>query len=196
MEQTTETKPLSNDASESWDKWLLDNILVRLDGAYAHVLKGGTLSDNQIAELSRLLVEWPKGEVLNTLAVIVKQCPRYPSIYDWDRLRVHPPEPSYTPPGEAIGATCSRLTANLDPDSWDAYVMQQTAWGVSKRGKEAGGMREAYRRIIAEGEKRAMPEHVEHPVFTGPHGARTVAYTMDVGLSAFRKALARMGEGR
>lgn len=137
---------------------------------------------------------WTRPQIVATKARVLTECHFPPTASDWAKHRVRTPEPSYAPTDEPIGATCNRLTANLDPDSWEAFLMRETARGLSKRGKERGGMREAYRRIIAEGEKRGMPEHVDHAVLTGPPKARNVAYTMDVGLNAFRQALAGMEE--
>jgi len=152
--------------SQEWLAWLGQHVLFPLEGAFAPQLKGGVLSQSQIALLSEILHPWPLQDVIATMRYILSDCQRFPTPHDWHRLRPRPEDPTYQPVTESIPETFERLAKNA-PNDWARFVMKTTIWGLRTRktipnGYLPGGhpsMPEAYDKIIAEGKLRGIPQY-------------------------------------
>jgi hypothetical protein len=150
--------------SQEWLEWLGQHVLFPLEGAFAPQLKGGVLSQSQIALLSEMLHPWPRPDILATMRFILIDCPRFPTPFDWERLRPHQEDPPMPPVKESIPETFERLAKGAT--GWPKFVLETTVWGLKTRRMIPGGylpgghpsMPEAYDKIIAEGRRRGIPE--------------------------------------
>ncbi len=184
------TNPTQNGFSEKPERdkgrerheWFLANFVKPLQDNFRRDLTEGQV-EFWLREVT--MAGMTRAEIIRAVEFIKRDCQFFPTLFDFHRLRPAKREP-YVPPEKPVGGYADQIAQQpLKAGSWEQFVRDATVDGL-----EGGGMVGAYDKIIAEGEKRGIPEldNMPYPGATDPKTGKPTTCFQNVGLGGFRQA--------
>lgn len=142
------------------ETWIIRNVLLPLENNF-----GKYYNPQSVKFFCAQLAGWQDADLLKTVEFIIRDRKFLPAMKDFHDLRPRQPEPDYSGPPAAIAEIPTQ------PGSWGDFIVRTC--GRFLKTKNLVGMYEA---LIAEAERRKMPEDEYH------HGK-------NVGINGLREAL-------